>query len=485
MSQELSLNNWNNLVSNEPLKIIFKYNNIFLKKILIILIVTIIYPPLIFLSLLLFYKKNDNINQKLNNNIQQILKKKNHYGYYENNEIGSIITDNKIADNKELINKLIIAWNNNDSDFIIKILNNNLTGTLFFKLKKDKITYRVLVNAQPLIKIIARFFVESINTDFFEDCFLNFQKNGDNFMDCCKLAVKHRVNKNKQFIQLDLTKAFDNLDRNLIEHVLNYYNVDKFKIIIIMKIIKDIKIKYNNRIINHRRGVLQGITFSNLIFGIVVKYIYQKIKNKLIKHKLYENINYQINFYVDDIIIRILTKKRIKTNSKIISNIVINTFKFYNLPINKFKSFATKKIKPPNMKLIKYNNQYLGMIYSKNKHTVLNYIDNEMNNHFNFNLEYINDIPIAIDIIKNQNLNNNLINQIKDDQLKNHVYEFYHDSEKLKQMQELKIKSFSRLRYKLANFYGCVGIQNKKNIIKFLKSKNLINISNINFLGYN
>ena len=483
MSKELSLLRWKHIINNKPSEIIFNNNNNnFLITVLIILVLTCIYSPLIFLSILLLLIPN-RINKRIDiNNLHKILHKKNHYGYYTNNEIGSIIAKEDIENNELLINKLLKAWQNKDSKFINKILLKNLYGKIFMK-HKNETNFRVLVNASSIIKIISRIFMESINTNIFPKNFLNFQMNEDKFVDCCKLAINHRLNKNQQFIQLDISKAFDNVDRDLLLESLKYHKINQFKINIVMNIVNNIKLKYNNQNIDHKRGILQGITFCNLLFGLVMKYIFDKIVQNIKSiYKFRHNRDYSMSIYVDDIIIRFYLKKKIKTSVKNITREIIDTLKYYNLPVNNNKSYGTLKIKPKFISPIKPTTKYLGMIYSKNKEIVFNYLNQDLLDSYNVDLYYVNELQTAINILNNQNINNISIDNIQNNQLRNYVNEFHNDNTKIDLIKELKLKTFGRLRYKIGNLYGCIGIRNKKDINHFLNKKKLNNLTEINIV---
>ena len=414
--------------------------------------------------------------------LNEILSLNNISGYYDDNEKGAQLNKTQINDFKKSGNMdlLLKSIKNNNIELFKKVI--NPVGYYFTK-KKCKNTYRCLLDCHSSIKIATRLL---FNESLVDLSFLDKYKIGNKFNHCSKIAYNHRLDKTKFYLQLDLSKAFENVNRQFVYKTLDYYNFNKFYIEAVRFLIEDLKLKYNNKYVIHNKGIHQGIPFSNNLFAIVINYITERI-DKILNHKynIIYGQDYLIQWYVDDAIIKFKNSK--SKIIKIITNVIFQTMDFYQLPVNIKKTLATENCKLKYLDVITSKTKYLGLINSKDKYEVLDYINEEIKNKnkediykkYNLDLEFVNDIYSLAEILENENELYEKFQKLTNKELKDKFKDFVSNCDDIKNIINIKNRLNGFLRYKLINLIGCVGIRNKKDLNTFLNKQKLHNLTKL------
>lgn len=215
------------------------------------------------------------------------------------------------------------------------------------------------------------------------------------FISCSHYAVKHK-NQKHDFIQLDLSKAYDNVDWQILEKILPLY-LDKELSEIILRIIKETQFTYGNIFIQRKKGVAQGIPFSPIIFGLIMFSINTVIVHEL-KHfkfngsklNLIENKDYINNLWVDDIVFYFKTSKS-KKHSRTIFKIMEKVYNDFGFSINMKKSWKSsdKDKIDIDIRNIKPDDQYLGLYFSKNFKENIDLINKYLSKRFESDKEIV------------------------------------------------------------------------------------------------
>jgi len=256
--------------------------------------------------------------------------------------------------------------------------------------------FRYLVNHSNVIKIIDRIWYQSLI-----DCIKNnlpdkkiYKVNlfpGFN-VKVIDTAINNTFNINSTVL-IDINKAFDSLEWNVLEDLLisnisrktdpniacslvNYYLI----------ILKNRKTFYNNKPITISKGIPTGLPSSPLIFTLVIEEIIFRWMNKMNFHNF---IDFIINIYIDDIYIKIFDSHKAQY---IIFSLIFHLQNF-NLHVNMLKSKAA-----PNLNLslphLTYSDSYLGIPFTRNKKIYCNLILNEFQNKLICNWDHIYSILV-------------------------------------------------------------------------------------------
>ena len=159
------------------------------------------------------------------------------------------------------------------------------------------------------------------------------------------VAIKN-TNSIDQVVLVDIKKAFDSLDWNVLEELLianltRKINKDTAEKLVsdYMIILKNRELYYNNNRIEISKGIPTGLPSSNVVFTLALEEI---LTRWFITHTNEFNINidFIINVYVDDIYMRIL---KIDKSSLIVASL-IQHLESYKLSVNKKKSKADEKL---------------------------------------------------------------------------------------------------------------------------------------------
>ena len=239
--------------------------------------------------------------------------------------------------------------------------------------KSDPNNWRPLLIVNNNLLFICLLISTQIQLDKTPKNFLNFNLNKNKntnknlinstepFISCSYYAVKHK-NQTKDFIQLDLSKAYDNVDWKILKSILPLY-LDEYLSKIIIMIITESHFTFNKRFIKRKKGIAQGIPFSPQIFCIVMFAINTIISDELLKIGLKENRDYINNLWVDDIAFYFLNKKSINLSDKIFT-IMNNIYTNFGFSINMKKSWKSSDKIKIKIRNIKFKDQYLGLYYS-------------------------------------------------------------------------------------------------------------------------
>lgn len=155
------------------------------------------------------------------------------------------------------------------------------------------------------------------------------------------------LNFKDKVVLLDISKAFDNVSRDVLSKILVKFTIPKHIINYILYIFSVNEKKTGNRSIH---GIQQGNPLSSILFNMYHYMIYKHIMNQL--------PNTKMMFYVDDI--ALYYAKDIQ-NDIIYSNIakIIEIYKYYGLEINEKKTQYINIEKSETIKAFK--TQYLGV----------------------------------------------------------------------------------------------------------------------------
>jgi len=265
--------------------------------------------------------------------------------------------------------------------------------------KEDPNNWRPLIMVNNNLLFICILLASQISMIKTPKNFLNFNINHkksnkkavtgfEPFISCSHYAVKHK-NQKHDFIQLDLSKAFDNVDWQILEKILPLYLDSDFSEII-LNIIKETKFTYGNAIIQRKKGIAQGIPFSPIIFGIIMYSINTVLVHELRKPplRLKKNIDYINNLWVDDIVFYFKTQKS-KKHSKSIFKIMERIYNDFGFSINMKKSWKSSDNIDINIRNIKPDDQYLGLYFSKNFKENIDLINKYLSKRFEADKEII------------------------------------------------------------------------------------------------
>lgn len=228
--------------------------------------------------------------------------------------------------------------------------------------------FRYLVNHHNTIKILDRLWCMELIT-----------KIKDNVPDqqIYKASLIHRFNSStsdtaihntqttESVVLLDIEKAFDSLEWDVLENLLTSnltrkINEETAKELVeqYMTILKNREFYYNNKLVPISKGISTGLPSSNLVFTLAIEEIIYRWFNKT---KYENNKEFIMNVYVDDIFLKILELD--KTSQIVISLIQFLTEFQLNVNKNKSKANSNLPIDIPNK--LKPTDFYLGIPFTR------------------------------------------------------------------------------------------------------------------------
>ena len=409
-------------------------------------------------------KTNNKLTKKINNMKVSSLTAINHY------------TDsNEKSMKKNLINKEVVIlfvysgsfkyWidiikNNNYIDYITKYKNNYVPYyENFGKFKKEKGDFnnvRILNNFDRISKLLSKYINyssgQTIMNNMNKDMILSLAKTLNDLFGWRMLEtqqyIHNKIISGSKIVLLDLSKAFDNINKDFLNLVLsNYYpeyiiNFINYQMFTINK-------KGTN--IHNDYGISQGHPLSTTLFHLCHNIICQYIKEKI--------SDIDIKIFVDDIALyynKAISNDIINNNNKIISDI----YDIFGLTINNKKTL-TINIDDNN---IWKNEYYLGVPMSNNYKDVRKCLDNKYGKELIDNLEiaFKNNIIKSYDIYT-KSLKFSLAYRLK------FIKEFNTEEEKQKFM--IDMKNDSLLLYNIYTKYNeyefiYMNIDNENEIIE-------------------
>jgi len=339
-------------------------------------------------------RKQQNKLDKKNNMIKEnIIKKSNDF----NKNYTKIEKELELKETNNNEMKLIFKYyksNNNIKKNIINKLYNFVFPKYKTGNKSDPENYRYLINHDNVIK----FLDTKWNNDIL---ILLHNKLPDPNIFKCPLKTNLNLNVVKtamintqsidNVVLLDIKKAFDSLEWNIIKELLLSNLSRKIDPEVALKYVNEYmlilcnrKIYYKNNIIPISKGIPTGLPSSTTIFTLIMEEIVFRWKNKYIFH------DYILNIYVDDIYFKINC-----INKNLIIFSFIKKLEKYKLIINFNKSKADKKLKINKLKVLKNTDFYLGIPFTRNIKLYLSLILQEYNKK-NDTLLNINDIYMKL-----------------------------------------------------------------------------------------
>jgi len=308
--------------------------------------------------------------------------KKIGFTFYNNNN-NNEQPINKTIFKKEL--EYILKFKNGTLLIRNKIMKKICMCDIFTKPKETIINsaadYRYIINHHNTIKILDRILYYEIlqkcnnnlpNPDIFIISFNTIKNNNliKNYNTLSVISNKNTLSM-KNVLLLDLERAYDSLNWNVIENLL-YYNLKRKMNILYaneftqqyMTILTNRIIKYKNTPIKVFKGVPTGLPTSTLIFTFIIEEIIIRWMND---NSFINNNDFIINIYIDDIYIKFLNISKI---NKIISSLIIYLTR-YNFNINFNKSKIDKKLYnfssiTQQFKILNEKDLYLGIPFTRN-----------------------------------------------------------------------------------------------------------------------
>jgi hypothetical protein len=230
--------------------------------------------------------------------------------------------------------------------------------------------YRFIHNHLPFIKLADSIIIDDLvnkcTKQLDSSIYLYKIHKNQNFKELSVLATEN-TNEMTNVVLLDITKAFDNIEWNLVSTLLfrnlckkmteqqAYIYTNIFYIITTRR-----QMKYNNTNIKLQKGLPTGLPSSAILFTFIMEEI---MDEWFTEYRYKNNIDFIINIYVDDIYIKF---KNPDIAESVISSL-INKFNKYNLHINNIKSKYYEKLNITSLKsILKDTDAYLGILFTRN-----------------------------------------------------------------------------------------------------------------------
>jgi hypothetical protein len=173
------------------------------------------------------------------------------------------------------------------------------------------------------------------------------------------------TNSTSSVVLLDIAKAFDSLDWDILEELLlnnltRKSSKEKAKELVdeYMTILKNRELYYNNNLINISKGISTGLPSSNLVFTLALEEILFRWFNK---YNYKNNEDFIMSIYVDDIYMKILQKH----NANKIVQSLINHLELYKLNINITKSKVCPDLEVDLPNKLSPKDFYLGIPFTR------------------------------------------------------------------------------------------------------------------------
>ena len=244
--------------------------------------------------------------------------------------------------------------------------------TVFPKYKSGDVTkpenFRYLVNHHNVIKIIDRIWC----VDVINSCGTNLPDKNiykANLVKAFNGSIIDTAIENTKSIDsvvlLDISKAFDSLDWDVLEELLlsnlsRKSSPEKARELVdqYMIIMKNRKLYYNNNLISISKGISTGLPSSNLVFTLALEEI---LFRWFAKFNYKNNEDFIMSIYVDDIHLNILQKQ----NANKIVQSLIKFLESYKLNINISKSRVCPNLEVDLPNKLSTKDFYLGIPFTR------------------------------------------------------------------------------------------------------------------------
>ena len=239
--------------------------------------------------------------------------------------------------------------------------------------KNNLNNYRFLFNHSTYGKLLDKLWTLDLLKKIEKNPYYSVFNRGD-FKCYIKEVAKEVTDKKDNIILLDLKKAFDsvewiNFEKLLKPSLIRRIGNDGIKLYYqYINFIQNRRCYYKKNLINIKKGIPTGLPSSSVIFTLILDELLYKFFKINYSEKDYKK-DFKLYVYMDDIAIHIKNKNKIK---KIINSLE-NIFSYYKFTINKKKSLISKNISHNliHYKIIKPDDYYLGLPFSRNK---INYL---------------------------------------------------------------------------------------------------------------
>jgi len=331
------------------------------------------------------YNESNTVYNEINTVYNEIntVYNENNTVYNENNtvynEIDSekylIIDINKMINKKKILNNI---YNYTCGDISKKknLLLKYNKATIFSKVKdnnknkNDLSNIRFLINHTNELKIIDKLYVNKIiklcNIEKFIDPDIFKASICGGFNDSCILTAYNNTKTKDNVVLLDIKKAFDSVEWNVLEYLLLKFFCRIFSVANAKQLTEEYLVILKNRNFYYKKikvtvnkGISQGFPSSNFIFTIIFSEI---IYEFTIIYNYNKDKYFKLNIFVDDVWFYIINKYK---SNEIINNF-INILSKYKLIINKDKSLADSKLNITYLNIIEYSTLYLGIPFTRN-----------------------------------------------------------------------------------------------------------------------
>lgn len=391
-----------------------------------------------------------NIEKIQNKTVDDIFNSKWKFSYMGEQIQSKKISSKNRMKHREVCEFILQKFKENKLEDIInnEAIIRNANGEVFIQQKKIllphiKYKYRPITNSNTLLKFISRCLNICIDTKNIPENFLHMNINNktNSFESVRKSATLHRIHAklNKNFMQLDYSKAFDMVNWEYLRIVLEDLHLPENVINLIMFLNEKIKLYYKGRLLKRNRSIPQGLPISHIVFGFITIHHYYMIEDMMSVFKLTNEVEYSIKWYVDDIIMYLYGDNYIK-NAKLLFLVTKCILEMTGFNISGPKCFSTFDLRCLKINRIEEDTKYLGMAYTRNKYSYVNLIDCEVQAYYGFDL--------------------------------------YCFEKNINSMNEIKLKILGKLNYRLSGLYGCDDLNTLEDIKEFLDDIGLKKISN-------
>jgi hypothetical protein len=332
----------------------------------------------------------------------------------------SIYNDATINNEQQINNKIknkhlnnIIMFKNSNYYNRINIIKKYGMSYIFYKHKKgstdDCNNFRYYINHHNIIKILDRLWYQEIilHSNYLPDSnIFKVKLTKDSQIENLIDIAKNNTLSTDNVLLLDLIKAYDSVEYDILEDLLLSNLKRKMNIMYAtelfeqyMIIIKNRTIIYNKTKINVLKSIPTGLPSSCLVFTYIMDEIIYRFLNDN-KHNFLINIDFIINIYFDDIYVKILDISK----TYLIIDSLINILNKYKFKISYDKSKISKTLNYNKFQELVETDLYLGIPFTRDINTYMKIILNECNNKKKFNYTWNNIYHILVNNLEHKQI---------------------------------------------------------------------------------